>query len=273
MARRHAALITGAAGGIGAALAERLARTGDLVILSGRRREGCEALAQRIRSRGGAAAAVELDVGDPDSILRGAGQAWVAAEAAGVEAIDWLVNNAGIALSAPLGALGEEGQDLYAEHMRINFHGARRVAEAFLADMRGRGYGRIVNLGSSAGLRGYRYAAAYCASKHALIGYTRAAAQELAGSGVAIGAVCPHYVDTPMTERSVRRIVAATERAEEDVRGYLARQNPGGRLVTPDEVAEAIAGLLQAGEEQASALVELDGTGEARVVERLGRGA
>ena len=271
MATRHAALITGAAGGIGAATAERLARAGAFVLVSGRRREACEALAERIRAGGGSAAAIVLDVGSADSILRGAGEARAALEVAGAEAIDWIVNNAGIALSAPFAARGEGGEDLYAEHMRINFHGARMVVEAFLADMHARGYGRIVNVGSSAGLRGYRYAAAYCASKHALIGYTRAAAQELAKSGIAMGAVCPHYVDTPMTERSVRRMVEATGRQEDDVRRFLAEQNPGGRLVTVDEVAEAIVGLLQAKVPDASAIVELDGSGKPRVLERLGR--
>jgi NAD(P)-dependent dehydrogenase (short-subunit alcohol dehydrogenase family) len=171
---------------------------------------------------------------------------------------DWLVNNAGIAKSAPL-LHPAEVTDLYEEHLAVNFHGARRMLEALLPGMRARGYGRIVNVASSAGLVGYAYVSAYCASKHALVGYTRSAALELAGSGVAVSAVCPHYVDSPMTERSAARIAEKTGRTSEAARALLAAQNPGGRLVTPAEVAEAV--LEQLAGEHNGAIVELDGRG------------
>ena len=120
------------------------------------------------------------------------------------------------------------------------------------------GYGRVVNVASSAGLRGYAYVADYCASKHALVGLTRAAALELGPKGVLVGAVCPHYVDTPMTAESIRRVVEKTGKSEVEARRFFEQQNPGGRLVTAYEVADAVASLCE-GEENGT-LIELDGS-------------
>ena len=249
---RHVALVTGGGQGIGAAICERLVSGGATVIVTGRVLENCEALAARLGQR---ALAVRLDVTDRDSIRAALEQALRCSETVGP--IDWLVNNAGMARSAPL--LHEcEVTDLYVEHMQVNFHGARRMVEALLPGMRERGYGRIVNVASSAGLRGYAYVSAYCASKHALVGYTRSAALELEKTGVTMGAVCPHYVDSPMTDRSAERIAEKTGRSPDEARGILAAQNPGGRLVTPGEVAGAAWELL-AGDEN-GAIVELDGS-------------
>jgi NAD(P)-dependent dehydrogenase (short-subunit alcohol dehydrogenase family) len=117
--------------------------------------------------------------------------------------------------------------------------------------------GRIVNVASSAGLRGYAYTAAYCASKHALLGYTRAAARELAGSGVSIAAVCPHFVDSPLTEASVQRLVEKTRKSVAEAREFFAKQNPGGRLISTAEVADAIWSLIEADEN--GTILELDG--------------
>jgi NAD(P)-dependent dehydrogenase (short-subunit alcohol dehydrogenase family) len=122
-----------------------------------------------------------------------------------------------------------------------------------------RGRGSIVNVASSASLQGYAYAAAYCVAKHAVLGYTRAAALELERKGVRVHAVCPHYVDTDLTSESVRRIVAKTGRSAEEAREFLAAQNPGGRLIEPGEVAEAVLTLLQS--ERGGLLAELDGSG------------
>ena len=254
MSGRHIALVTGGGQGIGAAICERLARAGAFVLATGRTLETCEAVAARLRADGGEARAVRLDVTERESVRMALDEALRATEEIGP--IDWLVNNAGMAVSAAL--LHEaEVTDPYEEHLRVNFHGARRMVEALLPDMRQRGYGRVVNVASSAGLHGYAYVSAYCASKHALVGYTRAAALELAGSGVSMGAVCPHYVDSPMTDRSVQRIVEKTGRGPGEARDILAAQNPGGRLVAPAEVAEAVWALLSGDEN--GAIVELDG--------------
>jgi NAD(P)-dependent dehydrogenase (short-subunit alcohol dehydrogenase family) len=247
------AFVTGAGRGIGAAIARRVAQAGAAVALGSRSLHECERVAAEIERTGGHALAVELDVAEPASIA-----AAVRAASERLGPVDWLVNNAGIAVSAPLIPRDGSGDELYERHMRVNFHGARRMIEAVLPSMKQRGGGRIVNVASSAALRGYRYIAAYAASKHALLGYARCAALELEGTGVAIANVCPHYVDSPMTDASVARLVATTGRSEADARAALAAQNPGGRLVTVDEVASAVLELLERGVN--GAIVELDGS-------------
>jgi NAD(P)-dependent dehydrogenase (short-subunit alcohol dehydrogenase family) len=247
------ALLTGAAGGIGRAIAARLAREGVHLVLAGRRPAMLQALAERLASEGGRLPEVlELDVADAPSVRR--------AVARLDQPVEWLVNNAGIAQSAPLWRNVQDGEDLVGSHMAVNFHGPRRLMELVLPGMRERGYGRIVNLASSAGLHGYAYMSAYCASKHALVGYSRAAALDLAESGVTVNVVCPHYVDSPMVDAAIENVVAKTGRTREEARKFFDEQNPGGRMVTPDEVAGAVCSLL-AGDAN-GALVELDGSGE-----------
>jgi NAD(P)-dependent dehydrogenase (short-subunit alcohol dehydrogenase family) len=254
----HVALVTGGGRGIGAAIAARLAKAGAAVIVAARSQEGCTEVADAIADEGGLAWPLYLDVADPQRVAEAVVEARELAREIGP--LDWLVNGAGIARTAKLLDDGApSGVDLYQEHLEVNFHGARRVTQALLPDMLERGYGRVVQVGSSAGLRGYRYAAAYCASKHALVGWARAAALELAGTGVAASIVCPHYVDSPMTEAAVRNIVAKTRKSAAEVRAWLAAQNPGGELVTTAEVAEAVLDLLQG--DHNGALVELAGAG------------
>lgn len=168
--------------------------------------------------------------------------------------IDWLVNNAGIAVSAPL--LGGDDES-FQRHLDVNLHGPRRMIEALVPDMVERGYGRVVQIASSAALQGYAYVAAYTASKHALLGYTRSAALELAKKGVTFNLVCPHYVDSPMTQTSIDRVVETTGRSREDAAKFFADQNPGGRLVRPDEVASAAYELCLG--EANGQVIELDG--------------
>jgi NAD(P)-dependent dehydrogenase (short-subunit alcohol dehydrogenase family) len=245
-------LVTGAGRGIGAAIARRLARAGRRVVLAARTVEDCVRLAVEIESAGGAALAVKLDVADPRSILAAVGE--VCERLGGV---DELVNNAGIAISAPLIARDGSHDELCERHMLVNFHGARRMAEALIPKMKQRGHGRIVNVASSAALRGYRYVSAYCASKHALIGWSRAAALELEGSGIQVATVCPHYVDSPMTDESVRRVAQKTGQSEAQARAFFAAENPSGALVRPEQIADAVLELLERGAN--GSIVELDG--------------
>lgn len=238
MNSRKVVMVTGAAGGIGSALCWQLAQAGACVVVSGRRSGPVDVLAEALTSAGHEAMPLALDVADPEAI----GPALARVEAR-VGPVDWLVNNAGLAVSANL--LRSAEQDLYERHMAVNFHGARRVFEGLLPGMLERGYGRVVQIASSAALVGYAYVAAYVASKHALLGYTRSAALELRGKGVALGAVCPHYVDSPMTDASIRRVVESTGRSEEAARAFFAEQNPGGALVDASEVAEASCEILQ----------------------------
>jgi NAD(P)-dependent dehydrogenase (short-subunit alcohol dehydrogenase family) len=251
-------LVTGGGGGIGAMLARRAAREGWFVLVAGRNLERLEAAASDARRNGGGAAALELDLADPESIRRALETAQTLCE--GLGPIEALVNCAGIAISAPVFGGADE---LYEQHMAVNFHGARRMIEALAPTMRALKRGRIVNVASSAGLRGYAYTSAYCASKHALLGYTRAVAQEFAGSGVSISAVCPHFVDSPLTDASVQRLVEKTDKSEVELRAYFARQNPGGRLISTTEVADAIWSLVL-GEENGT-ILELDGERVLRV--------
>jgi len=231
--------VTGAGRGIGRAIAERLAKEGAAVLVASRSLEECAAVAAAIRAGGGKASPIRLDVSDARSIDR------ALAESAAIGPVDWLVNNAGMVESRPFLDHGRgEGADTYERHLAVNFHGPRRLIEALVPSMIERGYGRVVNVASSAGLRSYAYAAAYGASKHALVGYSQAAAQELAKTPVTMNLVCPHYVDSPMTDASVARIVEKTKRSPADTRAFLAKQNPGGTLVSTEEVAEVVWQLL-----------------------------
>ncbi len=260
---RRAALVTGASSGIGEAVALELARRGWGVILVARRRERLEALAERIASGGGRARAVPQDLADRDAGARLAEAAEAAAGELGP--LELVVNNAGIAESAPLlPRPGREPEvDPFERHLAVNFHGPRRLIEHLAPAMVARGRGALLQVASSAGLRGYAYVAAYCASKHALLGLSRAAALELAPKGVRVGAICPHYVRSPLLEASVARLVVSAGRSEEEARAFFAAQNPGGRLVEPEEVAAAVADLAE--DPRTGQVLELDGAARIQV--------
>lgn len=256
MLKQHVAFVTGAGRGIGEAIARRLAYEGVAVIVAARTASTCAAIASSIRAAGGKAWPLTFDVGVREGVAPAVEKARKLALEFGP--IDWLVNNAGIAHSAPFLAHGRNKEiDQYEEHMRVNFHGARWLIEALVPGMLERKYGRVVNIASSAGIKSYAYAAAYGASKHALVGYSQAAAQELRKSPVTMNVVCPHYVDSPMTDESTARIMEKTGKSKEEVRKFLASQNPGGTFVGVDEVAQAVWDLL-AGEANGT-IVELVG--------------
>lgn len=251
-------LVTGASGGIGRAICLRLAREGVAVIAAGRDRERLSETVKEVEGLGGVAWPVEIDLADAASIAAGAREARELC--ASIGPLGWLVNNAGIAISAPLVEKDrEQVGDLYERHLLVNFHGARHLFESLLPGMLAAERGALINVASSAGLQGYAYVAAYCASKHALVGYTRSVALELAKKNVRANAICPHYVDSPMTETSVRRVMETTGRSEAEAREFFAQQNPGGRLVTPEEVADAVWQLLRS--DSNGRIVELDGSG------------
>ena len=256
MDRIHVALVTGAGRGIGRAIARRLAREKVAVLVAARNQEECLEVSQGIRAEGGRAWAIHLDVSDREKVEQAVEDAIdLAAE---VGPIDGLVNNAGYVESRPFLEHGREtGVDAYERHLRVNFHGPRWMIEALVPGMVERGFGRVVNVASSAGLKSYAYAAAYGASKHALVGYSQAAAQELSKTRVTMNLVCPHYVDSPMTDDSVARIVAKTGRSAAATRAFLAAQNPGGSLVGVEEVADVVWQLLSG--DKNGAIAELVG--------------
>ena len=159
-------------------------------------------------------------------------------------AVDILVNNAGAAESAPF---AKTGLDMLERMLAVNLKAAFFCTQAVLPGMLAAKAGRIVNIASTAGLTGYPYVSAYVAAKHALVGLTRALALETARSGVTVNAVCPGFTDTDLVARAVETITAKTGRSTEAARAELAKTNPMGRLVTPQEVASAVAYLCLPG--------------------------
>jgi NAD(P)-dependent dehydrogenase (short-subunit alcohol dehydrogenase family) len=231
----RAAVVTGGGRGAGAAIARRLAADGARVVIAARTHEEIDQVAADVRRGGAMASAVVCDVSDPDSIEH------LAVSARRLfDRIDILVNNAGIATAAPLVRTTLEEWNMA---FHVNATSAFLCLKAFLPDMIQAGWGRVVNIASTAALSGDRYVSAYAASKHALLGLTRSAAAEVASHGITVNAICPGFLATDMTEQSVARIVAATGRSYEDARASLARRNPQNRLVDADEVATAAAYL------------------------------
>ena len=228
LAGRHA-LITGGGRGIGAAAADALARLGADLTLVGRDAAVLEARAATIRDV--SVATIVGDVNDEASMA-------AAFERAGPVSI--LVNNAGIAESAPFGRIDDGHWD---RTIATNLTGTFRCMRIAYPAMAKAGWGRIVNVASTAGLKGYAYTVAYCASKHGVVGLTRALAMEAARTGVTVNAVCPGFTDTDMATRAVANIVAKTGRGEDETRNELAGINPQGRLVRPGEVADTVAWL------------------------------
>lgn len=225
-------MITGGGTGIGAAIASLLKSDGSRISLLGRRRDALDETAEAI----GGATVVPADVTDSEAVD--------VAFAAAVEAngpVDILVNSAGIAITAPF---LKTDIDVLRKIWRVNVEGAFTCTQAALPPMLKAGFGRVVNVASTAGLKGYAYTSAYTMSKHAVIGMTRSLALETAGRGVTVNAVCPGFTDTDLTAGSVDKIMAATGRSADEARAALAQTNPLKRLIRPEEVADAVRWLV-----------------------------
>ena len=226
------ALVTGGGRGIGRAIAERLSAAGARVVVTGRTRTEIDEVAQ---ATGGLA--ITADLAERSQVERLVGKL----ERSG--RVDVLINNAGIADSAPFERTSDE---LWDRAMAINVTAAFLLCRALVPPMIAAGWGRVINVASNAGLTGYAYTTAYCASKHAMVGLTRAIAVETARTPVTVNAVCPGWVRTRMADEAARRIAAKTKRSEDDARAALEKMSPQQRMIEPEEVAHVVAMLCAA---------------------------
>ena len=228
------AFITGGGTGIGLAAARLLAEQGVRLTLAARNFERVEEAASTLDAN-----AVSVDVSDEGSV-----EAAIDAARSRFGGIDILINNAGITPSAPL---HKTSLAMWNEVLAINLTGAFLCTRAALPDMIERKWGRVVNVASIAGLMGDMYISAYCASKHGMIGMTRALAKEVARHGITANAVCPGYVETDIVTRAAENIAAKTKLNEDEARASLYAGNPQGRLIQPEEVASMIGWLCSDG--------------------------
>jgi NAD(P)-dependent dehydrogenase (short-subunit alcohol dehydrogenase family) len=222
-------LVTGAGRGIGSAVARRLSERGHRVALCARNGDQLKAVADVLPGESLVLPVDLLAEGAVDRLFASVEDAW--------GPVEILVANAGAGSSAPIPRISDaEWQHMLDLNLTTPFRCVRRALPA----MTQAGWGRIVVLASVAAKRGEPYLAAYTASKHGVLGLVRSAAAETARTGVTVNAVCPGFVDTPLTDRSVETIVAKTGRGTEEARGILAAKQPIGRLITVDEVADAV---------------------------------
>jgi NAD(P)-dependent dehydrogenase (short-subunit alcohol dehydrogenase family) len=237
MARAKVAFVTGGGRGIGRACALRLARDGLAVAVGSRTEAQGRGVATEISRAGGTGIAVRLDVADPESV----GAAFESAETA-LGPVDVLVCAAGVSTS---GKFLDTSPEDWRDALAVNLSGPVLCARAVLQGMIERNFGRIVVVGSTASLAGAPYVTAYTASKHGVLGFVRALAAEVARKDITVNCVCPGYVDTAMTDATVARIVERTGRTAADARKALEATNPGGRLLRPEEVADAVSWLAR----------------------------
>ena len=244
--QRHA-LITGGGTGIGAAAAEALAKAGAKLSLLGRRMEPLEAVAAATGGK-----SFQCDVTDRTAIERAFAQA---RDANGP--IDILIVNAGIAESAPFHKMTRDSWDRI---IATNLTGAFDCSQVAISDLLASDNGRLIFIASVASLRGIPYASHYGASKHGLLGLTRSLAAEYAKTNLTVNAICPGYVDTPMTDQSIARVQQLTGRSDSESRAAITNMNASGRLVDPRGIAQMILTIaLPVSRDISGAAITLDG--------------
>jgi len=225
----RSAIVTGAGRGIGRAIALALAAAGADIALSARNRAELKQVAEEVRALGRRALVAACDVTDAAEVARMAGEA-----IAGLGGVDILVNNAGAAASHKF--LGHP-DELWHHMLAANLTSTYYVTKAVVPHMVARRSGRIIMVASIAAKVGARYIAAYTAAKHGVLGLTRALAAELVASGITVNAICPSYVDTPMTDAAIANMVARTNMTPAQARETLEQLSPQRRLIAPEEVA------------------------------------
>ncbi len=229
--KQHA-VVTGGASGIGLAIAQQFSNMGMRVTLMGRNQQRLLEVAARLN-----ASSQQVDISSPDEVRQSFS---AAVKANGPVTI--LVNNAG---SVDSSAFNKMSDELWQRMLAVNLTGTYLCTKAVVDSMSKAGFGRIINIASTAALKGYAYVSAYCAAKHGVLGLTRALALELAKKGVTVNAICPGYTDTDLVDRSLDTIVESTALNREQALAELVKNNPQGRLIKPEEVAETALWLCQ----------------------------
>lgn len=233
---KRVAWVTGAGKGIGAVIAREFGKRGIQVAVSARTEKDIENIAQEIRAEGGEAFAVTCDVTQPDAVANA-----VAQIQAKFGAITILVNNAGVGGSHKF--LGHDDA-LWHKIIATNLDSVYYVTKAVAPLMVAENWGRIVNIASISSKVGSKYTAAYTASKHGVLGLTRALAVEFISNNITVNAICPAYVDTPMTDGTIANMTQRTKMSEADARAYLEKLSPQNRLIIPEEVAHVALMLI-----------------------------
>ena len=223
-------LVTGGGRGIGRAIALAFAAQGSRVAITGRTQASLDAVAEEIRAKGGQALPLTCDVTRKEEVE--ALNREITGEFGGVQI---LVNNAGM---APAAAFLEMDDRLWNQVLKVNLTGAYHCCKVFLPAMIASKWGRIVNIASTVAKVAYPYIAAYTASKHGLLGLTRALAIEMARTGVTVNAICPGYVETELTLGNAARMAEKTGKEVEEVLKLFKSVTPQNRLITPEEVAD-----------------------------------
>lgn len=235
MSTARIVLVTGGGRGIGRAISARLAREGHTVIVAGRTPAKLEQVVSTIESAGGKAGSVALDVCD---------EASVKSAFATIErqwgAVGILVNNAGVIHS---NLVQQTTLTAFRRVIETNLTGAFLCMREVIAGMHSQHWGRIINIGSTGSKVGFKFASAYCASKHALVGLSRSVALEVANSGITVNTLCPGFTDTDMVAESASKLQLTAGMTLEEARASLAGMNPIGRFIAPIEVANFVAYL------------------------------
>jgi NAD(P)-dependent dehydrogenase (short-subunit alcohol dehydrogenase family) len=222
-------LVTGGGRGIGRAIALAFAAQGSQVAITGRTQKALAAVEAEIQLCGSRAVSRTCDVTQKRDVeqLKQDIQSRLGT-------VQVLVNNVGI---APAAAFLEMEDSLWEEVLRVNLTGTYNCCKVFLPDMAASGWGRIINIASTVSKVAYSHIAAYTASKHGVLGLTRALAVEMAKSGVTVNAVCPGYVDSELTRDNARRMSEKTGKTVDEILAYFKSTSPQRRLIEPEEVA------------------------------------